>query len=519
MNPTEVRWNITPIIVAVLGLLLALVLGFFIGGSDLTSLGLFFGVVTVIALVSAMRQYVWLLLPMFWGFTGYVALLPIPLSVRDLIVLLVAGVGFALFALRVYKFQNRWDALDWITLLNLAQVFVAFVFNPVGLRVFSSQTVGARPYFNVAIGALAYFVVSNQVISPKLARRLPIFVVVTELSSAFLYLMARASGSIGAVLGKFYDGFAPPDYRADLGAPTVERMTGVVSGGTSLIMALCSYFRPLTLINPLRFGRSFLFLIGLVLILISGFRSQLLTIAVIFLLASYFRHGWSDVAVSLVGLFLGAFFLILFNSFVHPLPIAVQRTLSALPGKWDSRAVNDASASTEWRLEMWKDIPKGTQYIHNRIMGDGFGFSRAELIAMERRKFLTGEISQEDSMIIGAFHNGPLSAIRFVGIVGLIFYYALLIYSMVYAWRLIRQTQGTDFFPIALFIGLEIIWEPFTYTLVFGAFDSGLPNALFNAGMLKVIYNSLPRNATTEKHVVKPALRPALLARSRVETT
>ena len=69
---------------------------------------------------------------------------------------------------------------------------------------------------------------------------------------------------------------------------------------------------------------------------------------------------------------------------------------------------------------MWKEIPKGTRYISNKIMGDGFGFSRAELSAMERQQFLIGEISQEDSMIIGSFHNGPLSAVRFVGIVGML---------------------------------------------------------------------------------------------------
>ena len=209
-------------------------------------------------------------------------------------------------------------------------------------------------------------------------------------------------------------------------------MTGAAGGGISLINALCAYFRPLTLFSPFRILRSSLFLIGMVLIMISGFRSLLLTATIIFLLASYFRNGWSDIAVSLVGLLFGALFLIFFNSFVHPLPLSMQRALSALPGHWDSRAVNDATGSTEWRLQMWKDIPKGRQYIRNRIMGDGFGFSRAELQALERQKFGTGEMAQEDFMIIGAFHNGPLSAIRFAGVVGLVLYYVLLIYSARY---------------------------------------------------------------------------------------
>jgi len=161
----------------------------------------------------------------------------------------------------------------------------------------------------------------------------------------------------------------------------------------------------------------------------------------------------------------------------------------------DPQAVKDAEDSTEWRFQMWRDIPKGSRYIQNRIMGDGFGFSRAELSAMERQKFLIGEVGQEDSMIIGSFHNGPLSAVRFVGIVGLLLYSTLIIYSAVYAWRLIRETDGTDFFLLALFIGLAIIWEPINYTFIFGAFDSGLPNALFNVGMLKMLHNSLPKRA------------------------
>ena len=80
------------------------------------------------------------------------------------------------------------------------------------------------------------------------------------------------------------------------------------------------------------------------------------------------------------------------------------------------------------------------------------------------------------------------------------------------------RTQGTVFFTLALFIGLEIIWEPFNYTLVFGAFDSGFPNALFNAGMLKMIYNSIQQNLAPEKRDLKPALRPARLERSGVGT-
>jgi hypothetical protein len=499
MNPTDLRWNITPIIITILGLLLAVFLGVFAGSSEISKLGLIFGSVAVIAVIASMRQYIWLLLPLCWGLTGSVTILPLPFSVRDMVVMLVGGVAFALFALRVFKFRNRWDKLDAIVILNLAQVVIAFVFHPAGLKALSSETVGARPYFNIAIAAVVYLVLCNQIISKKLALRIPILFLIPEITLSGLYFVSRIKPSIGFFLGNFYDALTPQTMSRNGPVSPMERMSGAVGGGITLVSILCSYFRPLTLISPIRLGRFLLFIIGIVLILLSGFRSQLLTAAVIFILSGYFRKGIWDVITSLAGLSIAAITLILFNSFIHPLPLAMQRTLSTLPGSWDSIAAKDAESSTLWRLEMWKDIPKGTQYIHNKIMGDGFGFSRAELIAMERQKFLTGEMGQEDSMIIGSFHSGPLSAVRFVGIVGLLLYYALLIYAAIYSWRVIRSSKGTDFFPLALFIGLRAIWEPFNYTLIFGAYDSGLPETLFTIGMLKMIHNSLQPYLPEEK--------------------
>jgi hypothetical protein len=204
-----------------------------------------------------------------------------------------------------------------------------------------------------------------------------------------------------------------------------------------------------------------------------------------------------EAVVVLGGMIVMLITLTLINS-IRPLPLAMQRTLSFLPGHWDSRAVKDAEDSTDWRVQMWREIPKSSRYIRDRVMGDGFGFTRAELMAMERQALRTGELSQEDSMIIGAFHNGPLSTIRFVGAVGLILYYSLLVYVAMYAARLIRSCAPTSFYPLALFVSLPLIWEPFNYVFIFGAYDSGFPNTIFAIGMLKMIQNSL-RADTSQK--------------------
>jgi hypothetical protein len=495
MNPRHIGWNIIPIVISALGLLVALCLGLYIGGGDIVLLALLAGSAAIIALIAGMRQHIWLLVPMFWGFTGFVHVLPLPFSVRDLVVMLVAAVGFALLALRVFRFRNRWDLLDFILLLNLGQVFMAFLLHPVGLRALSSQTVGARPYFNIAIAVLAYVILSNQIISPKLGRLLPVVMLIPEAFLAVLTLVVRAKPGLGLVLGYFYSGLFPQLAQLSPDIGRVERVGGIVGSGNGLLTALCSYFRPLTLINPFRPIRFVLLVVGIILVLISGFRSALLSIAAIFLISSYLRKGLTDVLTVLAGMFLAVLALVVINSAVYPLPLAVQRTLSFLPGQWDSRAVADATGSTEWRVQMWRDIPKSGQYIHNKVMGDGFGFSRDELQAIQRQAASAGGMQQEDFMLTGSFHNGPLSAIRFVGVVGMCLYYALLIYAAMYGWRLIRASEHSDFYPLTLFISLSLIWEPVNYTFVFGGYDSGLPHAIFGVGMLKMIYNSLEHSA------------------------
>src|SRR5271165_4882610 len=140
---------------------------------------------------------------------------------------------------------------------------------------------------------------------------------------------------------------------------------------------------------------------------------------------------------------------------------------------------------------MWDVVLHTDTYIHNKLFGDGFGFTNYELQIMEQQgeggQGFVGGASQENSLIQGAFHSGPLSAVRYVGVVGLTFYILLLVVAAIYAWRLIVISRGTDFFPLALFVGIPAIYEPINYIFIFGGFDSGFPNTLFLCGMLKLL--------------------------------
>jgi hypothetical protein len=263
--------------------------------------------------------------------------------------------------------------------------------------------------------------------------------------------------------------------------------------GQPIGLLLVSIFRPLTLINPLYLVRFAAFALTALMLLGSGFRSTIATLAATFLLSSYFRRGWAEVlriasfGLPLLGL------ILLMQGVVFDLPLPAQRALSFLPGRWDELAVREAQGSTQWRVEMWKTILGTDKYIESKWFGDGFGFTRRQLDLMRalQRYGATPEEMQENMMVSGGVHSGPISAIRYVGYVGLAIFLTLLIAVAMRAWKLIRQAQNTPFFMLALFIGIPCIWEPVLYTAIFGGFEGGLPETMFRLGLLHMLANSL----------------------------
>src|SRR5437879_184384 len=116
---TDPKWKIVPIFVGTLGLVGALFLGQWIGEGQALPLVLIAGSGAVIALIAGMRQHIWMLVPIAWGLTGSIYVLPVPFAVKDLVVMMTAAVSCALFAMRIFKFRNQWGLLDFVLLLNL----------------------------------------------------------------------------------------------------------------------------------------------------------------------------------------------------------------------------------------------------------------------------------------------------------------------------------------------------------------------------------------------------------------
>jgi hypothetical protein len=200
---------------------------------------------------------------------------------------------------------------------------------------------------------------------------------------------------------------------------------------------------------------------------------------------------------------------------LHPLPPNVQRSLTFLPGTWEQRYKDDAKGSTEWRVEIWREVLLTNRWIQNKWLGDGLGFSAAELSSqMATRQGVRTGISGFDSfreniLSSGDYHSGPVSTIRVIGYIGLIFFLLAQIRLSVHAHRQIIRCRGTEWLPLALFVGIPMVWGPLFFTLIFGDFKTSASAFLVSLGMCRLLENNLPLPAWKRPQRLPFLLTPA----------
>ena len=322
---------------------------------------------------------------------------------------------------------------------------------------------------------------------------------------------------MGDKLAEFYSNFSQgKTYLAGEEAPEQgawgdERQIYLEDMSTGLFQVICSYCRPITILNPLRFWRFLVFLISITSMMLSGYRSGMFNLIMIFFVASYFQKRAVKDFVQLGFLTVPAIvFLLAMQGILPSLPLSAQRALSFLPGNWNRDAMVESAASTDWRKDMWKEVLASNKYIANRNLGDGFGMTQQQFDIIQHSS--GGDI--ENYMVTGDFHSGPLTTIRVVGYVGLVLYYLLMIYMVMMAARIIRKSTDTPFFAAAIFIGVPIICFPIGFTFIFGAFNWSFPGSIVSLGLLRLLGNSiddyLEERRKVEKSQKVQEFRPAL---------
>jgi hypothetical protein len=363
--------------------------------------------------------------------------------------------------------------------------------------------VGGRPYFTTLVAYLGYLVIRRVRAPVRLLYWLPALVILPHFLLDLLNLLTQFYPKLGLALLPFYSGV---DISAISDAGGIQDDTRLVSlgkFGRTIIQSLVSYFPPATFFHPSRFYLIVPFAVAFVMIGLSGFRSELVGAAASLGISSVLRKRKRDLVVyGAVGLF-GVILMAGVHQTGFSLPIPIQRALSFLPLKWDDRATQNAEDSSLWRYQMWEAALKpDSTIIRNKLLGDGFGFSALEWSIIRDETFghgvgFVGGSGQESFIIKGSFHSGPISSIRFVGYVGLALFMWLQLYFLFYVVKLVPRALNTRFMPLAIYIGIWVVYKPFEFIFIFGAYDNDVAYVISYAGLARLLENSMDSDSPT----------------------
>lgn len=486
--------KIKALIVAILAIFVALYLGITAATAQFETIAWVLGTL-ILSLCLFLGRKIWLIIP-------FVASLELTLMVpgRPTIVLLgqVLFVGFAILLLLMRKLPFRLviSELEFWTLLLVLCVVQVYTRNPTGIDLLGGSTVGGRPYIIFASSLIAAIILCGirvPVSELRLMLRLSIL-------GGILHMCLSVVGGLIPGLGRWYgmgagmsQGTRSPDEVYDSSAATRLEFLAVVAPDVALWVS--TFISPLkACIKPLWAP---LVLLSLGIAAASGFRNVVGAVCLTYAVGVMYRGGFLSIVASVLAGIAGLGFLAIVN-LTFPLPANIQRSLSFLPGTWEQTYRLDAKASSDWRFEMWEEVLTTDRWIKNKTFGDGLGFTAAELatqqnLAETRGLGLSGFDQQRESILVnGDYHSGPVSTIRTIGYVGLAVLLLAKIRLAVHAHRQIMRCKGTEWFTLALFTGIPLIWAPVFFVFIFGGFSLDSVSFLAGVAMIRLLENNLP---------------------------
>jgi len=402
-----------------LSLPLAVLIGYFLAEPmELSSVAVVVAVLGTLCIPLMLRWH-YLVLVLCWN----AALNPVVLPGRASMWALMAFVSllFAILA-RAVNPKSQFIVVPSIIrpLLVLAAVVIVtgLLTGGFGVRSLGSARFGGKRYFYLLAAIAGFFALTSRRIPPG---RSSLYV-----AAFFLSTMTYAVANLVLAAGPrfhFLLGIFSPDFAQDQIASFGRLESGMVRVGGLGVMAsgVCAYLMArygiAGLLDLTRPWRILLFLVVACAGLMGGFRSYLaqlvLTFTALFIVEGLHRTRYLPILLGVV---------LLGGAVVLPqaerLPLVVQRTLSFLPGNFHPLAERSAMASTEWRWEMWKQVwPEVPKHL---FRGKGFAIDPGEMfLALDTSLRFRGE-EHAGTVLVGDYHNGPLSILIPLGIYGMI---------------------------------------------------------------------------------------------------
>lgn len=391
--------------------------------------------------------------------------------------MVMAGLGlvFAVFN-RILDRQRRESTFCHVPPVTWAIIFFGLVVlttaqmtGGFGLRSFASSTYGSKGYFTILASIMGYFALTSCPIPLAKARLyLALFLLpgVTAMMSSLIYFSGPGFNFLFAI---FPVAEANLLAKIDASNMNITRLGGLSAAGMVIFYYMLARYgirEIFAMTRPLRLS---CFVAVFAVALFGGFRSTMVLMLLVFSGQFYFE-GLLRTRLLPALLLAGIFSMVILVPFADRLPLAVQRTFSALPFLSVDPAVrSNAESSTTWRLEMWQALlPDLHKYV---LLGKGCVLKPTDMY-LASYGVRSGQLSSwEASLVAGDYHNGPLSLYITFGSVGVLAFLLFLIASI----RVLHQNwqygdprlKHINTFLLSMFLA-----RVFFFVFIFGAISN-----------------------------------------------
>lgn len=352
-----------------------------------------------------------------------------------------------------------------LVLLGVALLTAKFT-GGVGFFIFGGSSIGGKRYLYIFGALIAYYALTARRIGlPKASLYSGLF---------FLGGITAAIGSLAYVVPAsltFLFWLVPPEALPGGGGAEsgdgMLRLGGAGVAGVAAIFFLLSQYGVRGIFFSGKLWRLGALALCLTLSFLGGFRSHLILIMLVVMFQAWLEGLFTSrlMPVLVLGGVLMAALLVPFTS---KLPLTFQRSLAFLPVQVDPVAREAARASTEWRIQIWREVtPQIPQYLW---LGKGYAMNVEEWSQANASSRLQ---NQGASIVAGDYHNGPLSLIITFGIWGVLAFVWLLWAGGRLLYCNLRfgdpALQTLNAFLLAAFLAQVVL-----YLFVFGSFHSDL---------------------------------------------
>jgi O-antigen ligase len=338
-----------------------------------------------------------------------------------------------------------------------------------GLRVLGSAEEGGRKYYELLGAIIGYFALAS--------KRVPIEKAALFTGFYFLPGMCAALANFAFAAGPgfyfLYTIFSPAAAYDQINASWsvtggIGRLSGLCYTGPAIYLSLLALYGLRGVFDISKPWRSALFLIAVFGSFLGGFRSVLvmfcLVFSILFVLERLHKTKFLFVLIGIVAL-LGGFLVV----FANKLPLTIQRTLSVLPLNLDPIAVDSANTTTEWRIDVWKTAL--TEVPRHLFRGKGYTLSQEDM-----EQAVHSHVSGDETttaLMVGNYHNGPLSVLIPFGIWGAISFFWFLYAGITFMYKAFKYGDPRLRTINALLLSFFCARTVF-FLFVFGALESDM---------------------------------------------